>query len=549
MSPVLRASLGVLLLVVTVYGQNPEPKLAVTATNALNFVYIDNVAMTPLPNNTNWQAVDRVSFDPDARLIAIRANNILDGCSGLMVASFDHPHPIVSDRTWKCSNSPGNGWQFLGFDDSTWDTAVEIAQNGEILTGCPWFIIQDMPTTAYWIWTNAFVDGDQIVSCRGYTSVCDGATCQNGGTCNMDRFELCTCPVRWGGKYCQLEIDECESEPCQNGGRCELDDSGYKCQCQLGFTGVNCETDTTDCASQPCQNGGTCNFDIDGGYTCTCMPGYSGLDCETDTDECLSGPCLNGATCIDRVNSITCLCVPGFTGLFCQNNINECQSNPCLSASTCEDLVNGYRCNCHSGYTGDHCETAIGFCESDPCQNGGTCTLGGPGGAIQCICTPGWSGPLCSSNENECLSDPCKNGGTCIDGDGEYECYCDDSYHGPNCESVVPNCGSIMDPSGRPPTNRFSILCQIDIINHASSVSVPCKDLIKGINHFEDADAILAQGGNFGCYVTKFPDEINSACVDNYNHNVPLNSCLSCSVMGVCLRLPDPSMKSNPLKK
>lgn len=545
MSPVLGLSLAVLLLSVTAQGQ----ELGVTATNSLNWLFIDNVQHTPLPNTGDWMLIDKVELDPYARLIAVRANNIQGGCSGILVASFDHPHPIVSDATWKCSATPANGWQFLGFDDSDWEPAVEIAKNGEIVTGCSWFIIQDMPTNASWIWTGAHLDGDQVVSCRGYTPVCEAEPCQNGGTCSNNAATLCTCPVRWGGNFCQLELDECDSNPCQNSGECVLDDFGYHCRCQLGYTGVNCETDTTDCATQPCQNGGTCNFEIEGGYTCSCPEGFTGTDCETNIDECESEPCLNNGICNDGIGSITCTCQPGFTGVFCQIDINDCDPNPCLNAASCEDLANAYRCHCTSGFTGANCETPIGFCESNPCQNGGTCTLDGPGGAIQCICTPGWSGPICSSNENECLSDPCRNGGTCVDGDGEYECYCQDAFNGPNCEFVVPNCGNILTQSGFPPINDFAILCEMNIIDHQEYLDTPCTDLIKGLNYFNDSETLLRLGGTFGCYPTRFPDEVNSACIPDYNQNARMASCLSCTHMGVCIKHPDPVKKLYPKKK
>lgn len=545
MWPLLRASFAVLLLAVTVYGQL-DSQLGVTATNVLNFVYHDGIQQGPLPNNGDWMIIDRHDFDPDTRLIAVRANNIAGGCSGIMVSSFNSPNEILSDRNWKCSATPANGWQNLGFDDSSWEPAVEIALNGEIVTGCSWFIIPDMPLSAYWIWTSAHLDGDQIVSCRGVTTVCEKSPCQNGATCNQNApGPLCTCPVRWQGKYCDEPLDECGSNPCQNGGQCEHDDSGYVCKCSVGFTGVNCETDTTDCASAPCQNGGTCNFDVDGGYTCSCLEGYTGLDCETDIDECASAPCRNGATCNDQVNGVTCTCVPGYTGILCEIDINECMSNPCLSASTCEDLVNGYQCHCHPGHTGANCETPIGECANFPCFNGGMCTLGGPGGSVQCICTPGWSGPLCNSNENECLSDPCRNGGTCIDGDNEYTCYCADEFEGESCQFVKPNCGDIMKTSGFPPVNGFQALCEINVVEHPNNLNTPCRDLIKGINFYNDSDTILAFGGNFGCFATRFVEDVNMACIPNYEHDRTLSSCISCSYMGVCLRFPDPITKKS----
>lgn len=546
MSPLLRGSLALLLLAATVYGE----ELRITASTQLQALYVDGVHIPNLPNSGATREVDRVPIHQYTRLVSVTGRNAMGGCSGIVAAAMNTSHRLVTDKSWKCSANPESGWQYLGFEDSHWEPAVEIARNGQILTGCgSWFPILTLPNNTYWIWTNGHIDGDETVSCRGYTDVCNLMPCENGGTCNMNQINICSCPVRWGGTLCNLPIDECDSNPCQNGGQCKLDDSGYVCECQVGYSGVHCESDITDCASRPCQHGGTCSFDIDGGYTCSCMDGFTGLDCETDIDDCANNPCLNEATCEDGINGARCVCMPGYEGEFCQNDINECLSDPCLNAATCHDNVNGFHCMCTSGYTGTTCESPIGFCESSPCQNGGTCTLNGPGGAIECICTPGWSGPVCNSDENECLSDPCKHGGTCVDGDNDYDCYCTAEWHGKNCDTVNPNCGSIMRRSGFPATNGFTILCEINVVEHEPYLSTPCNELIRGINYFNDSDTITALGGTYGCYTTKYEDEVNFACIDDYNQRTTLASCLNCLQMGVCLKYPDDPKKSSPKKK
>jgi hypothetical protein len=242
---------------------------------------------------------------------------------------------------------------------------------------------------------------------------------------------------------------------------------------------------------------------------------------------------------VDGINSVTCTCAPGFQGPFCDINFNECQSNPCQFSGTCNDLVNSYDCSCHAGYTGVHCETAVGDCEVNPCQNGGTCTLNGAGGAVDCLCTPGWYGALCDSNQDECTSNPCLNGGTCVDSEGSFECQCTSIFQGETCADVVPNCGSIMSRSIYPPVRNFWVLCEINLVDHPSHVNTRCRDLITGINFYNDSSTITALGGTFGCYVTKSPEVMpDGACIPEYTQDAILSTCLSCTHMGVCIREP-----------
>jgi len=98
-----------------------------------------------------------------------------------------------------------------------------------------------------------------------------------------------------------------------------------------------------------------------------------------------------------------------------------------------------------------------------------------------------------------------------------------------------------MSTSSYDPVRNFWVLCEINIIDHPSYTNTPCRDLIVGINHYNNSQTILQLGGTFGCFVTRFPDEMpNGACVNNYNQDSTLNGCLSCTHMGVCLNVPPP---------
>ncbi|KAG5847511.1 hypothetical protein ANANG_G00126820 [Anguilla anguilla] len=286
--------------------------------------------------------------------------------------------------------------------------------------------------------------------------------CQN----DVNKF-TCICNPGFGGKMCEVDIDECASTPCHNGARihgtrceenvndcdpepchhgvCEDGIATYTCRCHPGYTGPKCEHVARKCDSGPCQNRASC-VDTGGQYRCNCLPGTSGVNCEINSDDCASSPCEYGV-CQDGINKYTCVCKPGYTGERCNVEINECNSNPCLNGGVCRDGPNKFRCVCPPGTHEPLCHSGADPCAPGPCAHG-ACVEERDGGAAlgslryRCDCSPGWKGQHCDLEQDECRSDPCQHGGQCQDRTDGYACTCAQGFAGENCEINIDECKS-----------------------------------------------------------------------------------------------------------
>ena len=69
---------------------------------------------------------------------------------------------MTTDGTWKCSNTFTEGWSEDSFDETTWNDAFVIGNNGR----SPWGLRPDIDPSAKWIWTPAWEGGDLEVWCR-----------------------------------------------------------------------------------------------------------------------------------------------------------------------------------------------------------------------------------------------------------------------------------------------------------------------------------------------------------------------------------------------
>ncbi|XP_032064202.1 epidermal growth factor-like protein 8 [Thamnophis elegans] len=58
-------------------------------------------------------------------------------------------------------------------------------------------------------------------------------SCQNGGSCIQPN--KCQCPPGWGGRYCQIDVDECDTPLARCTQDCLNTAGSYKCQCRAGY--------------------------------------------------------------------------------------------------------------------------------------------------------------------------------------------------------------------------------------------------------------------------------------------------------------------------
>ncbi|KAF5279548.1 hypothetical protein FQR65_LT03370 [Abscondita terminalis] len=347
------------------------------------------------------------------------------------------------------------------------------------------------------------------VTCDEPFNICKTKPCLNNSTCIASankREYTCNCLKGFGGKKCEINIDDCHDVKCPPGQVCVDYVDEYECRCPTGYTGENCSVLIDPCLNIECANGGTCTYDNLNTYaTCICLPGancdtdinecdypgvsvcnhgYSGETCSLDFDECLSMPCRNNATCLNKVNNFECVCPPGYTGKDCSININECEPMPCVSGSTCIDGINEYTCICLPGLTGRQCEINIDDCESSPCLNGAHCIDGLNSYTCNCSDT-GFVGTHCEININDCIGNPCQNGGQCIDEIKNYRCQCYPGYTGKNCEEDINECESS-------PCKHFGLCLEksnrtLYESNILSSINITLPEVFNRSFHYSDA--------------------------------------------------------------
>ncbi|CEF66663.1 Epidermal growth factor-like domain and Laminin G domain and EGF-like calcium-binding domain and Cadherin domain and Concanavalin A-like lectin/glucanases superfamily domain and Concanavalin A-like lectin/glucanase, subgroup domain and Cadherin-like domain-containing protein [Strongyloides ratti] len=159
---------------------------------------------------------------------------------------------------------------------------------------------------------------------------CLEANCLNGGLCqsiynrNTGKDYTCSCPTRYSGNECELDLNMCYDNPCPPGVKCHSLINDFFCNCPIGFTGKTCQIrgNWDPCTSNPCGKYGTC-LAFQSSFICNCTNGYSGKFCTIPFSR-IQPDTWNTISIIDTIFGMALLaviiCSSIFTLYMCKKN-------------------------------------------------------------------------------------------------------------------------------------------------------------------------------------------------------------------------------------
>ena len=168
-----------------------------------------------------------------------------------------------------------------------------------------------------------------------------------------------------------------------------------------------------------------------------------------NSDECISVPC-NSGVCYDRVDSYYCECPSTKAGANCEKDYDICGDPTvnigCQNGNCTHVDLQTYSCACEERWTGRFCDTPMVPCDSFPCENSSQCIDDIVSYDYQCECQLTYVGKNCQRKENICdtIELPCGNFGNCTATDEfatTYNCECVDGYRGDLCD-LIDDCAS-----------------------------------------------------------------------------------------------------------
>ena len=114
-----------------------------------------------------YENVTRYTIPPDAHVLAVKCHSGIKQSSihGGILGSLSTG--MITNTSWRCSNTAQQGWNEAQFDDSSWPIATKHGTNSKNPADWfPWGMYDDIALGALWIWTKDNQKNDSTVYCR-----------------------------------------------------------------------------------------------------------------------------------------------------------------------------------------------------------------------------------------------------------------------------------------------------------------------------------------------------------------------------------------------
>ncbi len=138
-------------------------------------LYVDGTEAVSSPNVANsWSTASVVDIAPylhaGANVLAVSVTNTSQGPAGalgsLHFEGAGAPADLLTDGSWKASDSAADGWQQPGYDDAAWPQALVAAHYG----AGPWGTSVSAPPAPETLLRDEFTAGKRIASARAYVA-------------------------------------------------------------------------------------------------------------------------------------------------------------------------------------------------------------------------------------------------------------------------------------------------------------------------------------------------------------------------------------------
>ena len=134
-------------------------------------VYIDGQAMASISTSLMGEEHWHNNVNKDMQIMAVECEGNI-GFAGFIAYAGD---VLISDGSWKCSETEEDNWYQMDFNDSEWNNAFKIERNYPETHRYFDNPIRDhdgnYPESAWWLWSSRIYDPAEVsvIYCRGKT--------------------------------------------------------------------------------------------------------------------------------------------------------------------------------------------------------------------------------------------------------------------------------------------------------------------------------------------------------------------------------------------